>query len=77
MLASNAAKSEKWCEYAKKTSANELKIAKIVENNHLGLEMSENYKDRYCIFFWVPEHPHQGGFAPLDPSKRAAAPWPR
>ena len=29
-----------------KTDTKALKIAKVVENNHLGLEMSENYKDR-------------------------------
>ena len=29
------------------------KIAKNVENNHIRLETSENYKGHYCIFFWV------------------------
>ena len=47
------------------------KILKVVENNHLRLETSENYKYRYSLLyiFLGFRIPHQGGFTPLDPSQ--------
>ena len=66
MPASNAARSEKIM-WIRKNRCECTKIVKVVENNHLRLETSENYKDCNCIFFWGPEPRHQGGFVPLDP----------
>ena len=76
MPASNAARSEKIM-WIRKNRCECTKIVKVVENNHLRLETSENYKDCYSIFFWSPEHPTKGlcppgppqGPLPLDPAK--------
>ena len=68
MPASNAARSEKMM-WIRKNRCECTKIVKVVENNHLRLETSENFKDCYFIFFWGAEPPHQGGSVPLDPHK--------
>ena len=77
MPASNAARSEKIM-WIRKNRCECTKIVKVVENDHLRLETSENYKDCYCIFFGVPEHPSKEalplwtplqGPLPFDPTK--------
>ena len=56
----------KWREYAK-NRCECTKIAKVIENSHLRLEMNDDYKDRYCIFFEVPEHPSKEALPPWTP----------